>query len=176
MVCVTVSAPGASSGSAIAGLAVGATDARAAGGAMAAEAEAFAPAGGAAAFAGPPPPGPPPGPPLGEVALPAPVPSATRHCEHFTSADGPTFLVALCVSISAMMSPALTVWPSSTNHLASLPSSMVGDRAGIRISVGIASHLFFGGGTPLAHPAARPLRLSERPDPHCLRLARKLAP
>jgi hypothetical protein len=46
-------------------------------------------------------------------------------------------MVALSVSISAMMSPALTVWPSLTSHLASLPSSMVGESAGIRISVGI---------------------------------------
>ena len=45
---------------------------------------------------------------------------------------------ALSVSISAMTSPALMVWPSSTSHLASLPSSMVGDSAGIRISVGMS--------------------------------------
>ena len=31
----------------------------------------------------------------------------------------------------------LDVWPSFTSHLASLPSSMVGDSAGIRISVGM---------------------------------------
>ena len=48
-------------------------------------------------------------------------------------------IVALSVSISASRSPALTVSPSLTSHLASVPSSMVGERAGIRISVGIAS-------------------------------------
>jgi hypothetical protein len=37
--------------------------------------------------------------------------------------------------ISAMTSPGFTVSPSLTSHLASLPSSMVGDSAGIRMSV-----------------------------------------
>ena len=35
---------------------------------------------------------------------------------------------ALSVSISAMMSPGLTLSPGLTYHLAELPSSMVGDR------------------------------------------------
>src|SRR5581483_7501698 len=58
------------------------------------------------------------------------------------SSTASTSMVALSVSISAMTSPAFTCWPSATSHLASLPSSMVGDSAGIRISVGISSCLF----------------------------------
>ena len=44
-------------------------------------------------------------------------------------------IVALSVSISAIISPADTLSPSFTSHLASLPSSIVGDNAGIKISV-----------------------------------------
>ena len=44
-------------------------------------------------------------------------------------------MVALSVSISAITSPALTVSPTFTCHLASVPSSMVGESAGIRTSV-----------------------------------------
>ena len=47
-------------------------------------------------------------------------------------------MVALSVSISAMMSPDCTRSPSRTCHLVRVPSSMVGDNAGIRISVGMA--------------------------------------
>ena len=46
-------------------------------------------------------------------------------------------IVALSVSISASRSPEETVSPSLTSHFASVPSSIVGDSAGIRISVGI---------------------------------------
>ena len=46
-------------------------------------------------------------------------------------------IVALSVSISHMMSPEDTVSPSLTSHLANVPSSIVGLRAGMRISVGI---------------------------------------
>src|SRR5665213_1330491 len=42
-------------------------------------------------------------------------------------------IVALSVSISARMSPDFTVSPSLTSHLASLPSSIVGESAGMRI-------------------------------------------
>src|SRR5438067_5972056 len=42
-------------------------------------------------------------------------------------------IVALSVSISASTSPEWTSSPSLTSHLASLPSSMVGDSAGMRI-------------------------------------------
>src|SRR5258705_7044750 len=48
-------------------------------------------------------------------------------------------IVALSVSISARISPALPFSPSLTCHLASLPSSMVGDSAGIRIWVDISA-------------------------------------
>jgi len=48
-------------------------------------------------------------------------------------------MVALSVSISAMMSPALTASPSFFSHLETLPSVIVGERAGIRILIGIAS-------------------------------------
>ena len=52
-----------------------------------------------------------------------------------------TSIVALSVSISAMTSPGLTVSPSFFSHLARLPFSMVGERAGIRMLVGIGSRL-----------------------------------
>ncbi len=47
-------------------------------------------------------------------------------------------MVALSVSISAMMSPALTGSPSFFSHLARLPFSMVGESAGIRMLIGMA--------------------------------------
>ena len=50
-------------------------------------------------------------------------------------------MVALSVSISAMMSPDLTVSPSFLSHLARLPFSIVGDSAGIRTSVGMGALL-----------------------------------
>ena len=53
------------------------------------------------------------------------------------SSTASTSMVALSVSISAMTSPAVTLSPSFLSHLASLPSVMVGDSAGIRILVGI---------------------------------------
>src|SRR3546814_10068790 len=46
-------------------------------------------------------------------------------------------MVALSVSISASTSPAWTASPSLMSHLASLPSVIVGDRAGIRTSIGM---------------------------------------
>src|SRR5207344_1506779 len=51
-------------------------------------------------------------------------------------------IVALSVSISARMSPVLTLSPSRLSHLARLPFSMVGDSAGMRISIGIGSPCF----------------------------------
>ena len=48
-----------------------------------------------------------------------------------------TSIVALSVSISASMSPETTLSPSLTSHFVSVPSSMVGDRAGILISIAI---------------------------------------
>ena len=46
-------------------------------------------------------------------------------------------IVALSVSISAMTSPEWTSSPSFLSHLARLPSVIVGDSAGIRISIGM---------------------------------------
>src|SRR3546814_8217203 len=58
------------------------------------------------------------------------------------SSDLSSSIVALSVSISAMTSPELTSSPSLTSHLASLPSVIVGERAGIRILTGIFLPLF----------------------------------
>ena len=46
-----------------------------------------------------------------------------------------TSIVALSVSISARTSPGFTGSPSFLSHFASLPCSIVGERAGIRMSV-----------------------------------------
>src|SRR5262245_20965398 len=74
---------------------------------------------------------------MGVLTLTPSVPSAISSFDTLPSSTASTSMVALSVSISAMMSPGLMVWPSLTSHLASLPSSMVGDSAGIRISVDI---------------------------------------
>src|SRR6056297_14457 len=66
------------------------------------------------------------------------LPSATRILPMVPSSTASNSMVALSVSISARRSPELTVSPSLTSHFAKVPSSIVGDRAGIRISVGIA--------------------------------------
>src|SRR5579862_2285700 len=63
------------------------------------------------------------------------VPSGTRILASVPSSTASTSMVALSVSISAMMSPALTVSPSALDHFASLPSVMVGESAGILISM-----------------------------------------
>src|SRR4051794_9819809 len=66
------------------------------------------------------------------------------------SSTASTSIVALSVSISAMMSPDLTLSPSFFSHLARLPFSIVGDSAGMRMLIGMASALlpgkFFLGG------------------------------
>jgi hypothetical protein len=49
-------------------------------------------------------------------------------------------IVALSVSISAMTSPEWTSSPSFFSQRAILPSVIVGDRAGMRISIGIADY------------------------------------
>jgi hypothetical protein len=61
------------------------------------------------------------------------VPSSTSSSDTVPSSTASTSIVALSVSISAMMSPGLIWLPVFTSHLASFPSSMVGERAGIRI-------------------------------------------
>ena len=74
---------------------------------------------------------------MGVLTFTPSVPSATRILPTLPSSTASTSMVALSVSISAITSPALTAWPSLMSHLASLPSSMVGESAGIRISVGM---------------------------------------
>jgi hypothetical protein len=66
------------------------------------------------------------------------VPSATRILAIVPSSIASNSIVALSVSISASRSPDETVSPSFTSHLASVPSSMVGERAGILSSIGMA--------------------------------------
>ena len=65
------------------------------------------------------------------------VPSATKSLPMMPSSTASNSIVALSVSISASKSPEATVSPSFTNHLASVPSSIVGDSAGIKISIGM---------------------------------------
>ena len=56
------------------------------------------------------------------------MPSATRIWLIVPSSTASNSIVALSVSISASRSPDLTVSPSLTSHLASVPSSIVGDK------------------------------------------------
>src|SRR3984893_13008060 len=65
------------------------------------------------------------------------VPSGTRIFAITPSSIASYSIVALSVSISARMSPALTLSPSFLSHLARFPFSMVGDSAGIRMLIGI---------------------------------------
>jgi hypothetical protein len=65
------------------------------------------------------------------------VPAGTTIFATFPSSTASTSIVALSVSISAMTSPALTSSPSLTSHLARFPSSMVGERAGMVMLIGI---------------------------------------
>ena len=75
--------------------------------------------------------------PIGVFTATLSVPSPTRILASTPSSTASTSMVALSVSISARMSPDLIVSPSFFSHLASLPCSMVGERAGMRMSVGI---------------------------------------
>jgi hypothetical protein len=61
------------------------------------------------------------------------VPAGTRILPSRPSSTASTSMVALSVSISAMTSPGVTSSPSDFSHFASLPSSMVGESAGINI-------------------------------------------
>src|SRR5512146_996614 len=69
------------------------------------------------------------------------LPSGTRILPMRPSSTASNSMVALSVSISARTSPDLTVSPSFTSQRASLPSSMVGDQAGIRMFVATGSIL-----------------------------------
>src|SRR5690606_13183609 len=66
------------------------------------------------------------------------VPSGTRIEAIVPSSMASNSIVALSVSISARMSPDFTVSPSLTSHLASVPSSIVGESAGIFNSIAIS--------------------------------------
>ena len=78
---------------------------------------------------------------MGVLTFTPSVPSAIRILPTRPSSTASNSIVALSVSISARMSPEETVSPSFTSHLASVPSSIVGDRAGIRTSVAMSSRL-----------------------------------
>src|SRR5690606_38983587 len=64
-------------------------------------------------------------------------PSGTSSLPTTPSSAASTSMVALSVSISAITSPALTWSPSLTSHLASVPSVIVGESAGMAMVIGI---------------------------------------
>ena len=66
------------------------------------------------------------------------VPSATNNLPIMPSSTASNSIVALSVSISAKMSPDLIASPSATSHLARVPSSIVGESAGIKISTAMS--------------------------------------
>ncbi len=70
---------------------------------------------------------------IGSFTFTPSVPSGIRIFTTLPLSTLSTSIVALSVSISASTSPGETVSPSLTSHLESLPSSMVGERAGMRI-------------------------------------------
>ena len=74
---------------------------------------------------------------MGALTFTPSVPSGTMIRPIVPSSTASNSIVALSVSISARRSPEETVSPSFTSHFASVPSSIVGESAGIRISVGI---------------------------------------
>ena len=65
------------------------------------------------------------------------VPAGTTILATVPSSTASTSMVALSVSISAITSPGATWSPSLTSHLARLPSSIVGERAGMVMLIGI---------------------------------------
>jgi hypothetical protein len=70
---------------------------------------------------------------IGVLTATSAVPSGTKILPSVPSSIASTSIVALSVSISAMTSPVFTGSPSFFSHLARLPFSMVGERAGMRI-------------------------------------------
>ncbi len=70
---------------------------------------------------------------IGVLTLTFSVPAGMRMADSGPSSTASTSMVALSVSISAMTSPDFTMSPTFLSHLAILPSSMVGDSAGMRI-------------------------------------------
>ncbi len=67
------------------------------------------------------------------------LPSATSIDTTVPSSTASNSIVALSVSISAMMSPDKTLSPTLISHFASVPSSIVGERAGILIAIGMGA-------------------------------------
>src|SRR5436190_3952429 len=74
---------------------------------------------------------------IGSCTLMPCAPSGTMILPMRPSSAASYSIVALSVSISAMTSPACTSSPSFFSQRARLPSVIVGDRAGIRISIGM---------------------------------------
>ena len=74
---------------------------------------------------------------IGWLTAMSALPSGTRIFASVPSSTASYSMVALSVSISARMSPVLTLSPSFLSHLARLPFSMVGDSAGMRMLIGI---------------------------------------
>jgi hypothetical protein len=75
---------------------------------------------------------------IGVFTLTPSVPAGTRILPITPSSTASTSIVALSVSISAITSPGRTGSPSFLSQRARLPSVMVGDKAGMRIGVGIS--------------------------------------
>ena len=74
---------------------------------------------------------------IGVLTATSAVPSGIRILPSVPSSTASTSMVALSVSISAITSPDLTASPSFLSHLARLPFSIVGERAGISTWIGI---------------------------------------
>ena len=66
------------------------------------------------------------------------VPSGTTILASVPSSIASYSIVALSVSISAITSPGLTLSPSFLSHLLSVPLSIVGDSAGMRMLTAMA--------------------------------------
>ena len=66
-------------------------------------------------------------------------PAATTSSATIPSSMLSTSIVALSVSISASTSPDLTTSPTATSHFDSVPVSIVGDSAGMVMSMGITT-------------------------------------
>ena len=106
---------------------------------------------------------------MGVLTFTSAVPSATSSFDTLPVSTASTSMVALSVSTSQMTSPAFTCWPSLTRHLASLPLSMVGERVGITIWIGIPalSSSLQRGSDPLDHDSR------SAPDPSMALRARQ---
>ena len=75
------------------------------------------------------------------LTLTAAVPSLTRISPSTPSSIDSNSIVALSVSISAIISPAIMLSPTFLYHFATLPSVIVGDKAGIKIFIVIINLL-----------------------------------